>query len=81
MLMVVQAVVTETISNLAQRATLVSGIGSLAMIEELRTSPDHQFVDLQEIARKQLASFEDRVSMQGPPLPLDSIYTKVAVLI
>lgn len=81
MLMVVQSVVTQTISNATQRKALLSRIGSLAMTDELRTSPDQHFVDLQHIARKQLASFPDRFSMQGPPLPLNSIFTKVMVLI
>jgi two-component sensor histidine kinase len=81
MLMVVQAVITQTVANATQRGALLSRIGSLVIVDELRSSPDQQFVDLQQFVKKQLASFPDRISMQGPPLPLDSSFTKVVVLI
>jgi hypothetical protein len=46
MLMVVQAVVTQTVANATQRGALLSRIGSLAITDELRTSPDQQFITL-----------------------------------
>lgn len=80
MLMMVQAIISQTVKRETEKAALLGRIRSLAIPDELRTASDQRFIHLQQIAQRQLQSFPDRVSIQGPPLLLDSMLTKVTVL-
>ena len=78
--MVLQAIASQTLKDEKERTVFLDRLNALATLDAVRSESQRQQVQFQDIARKQLQSFAERVSIQGPPLTLDSMLTKVIAL-
>jgi K+-sensing histidine kinase KdpD len=78
---VVQAVISQSMSDKDEAKEALNRIKSLAAMDDLLRQSHNQMVSLQAIAEQRLHAFGDRASIQGPPLDLNSSLAKVTVLI
>lgn len=79
--MVVQAVVTQTLSDKDEIRQLCSRLQSLAAMDDLLSRSHGQTLQLEQLAQREFLAFGDRISAQGPPVELDSKLAKVTVLV
>jgi two-component sensor histidine kinase len=79
-LMVVQAILLQTLRRDADLERALQRIGSLAITDELLSRSRDQAAPLHELAVQQLQPFGERISVQGPPWNLSSDLATVMVL-
>jgi two-component sensor histidine kinase len=79
-LMVVQAILHETLRRDEYTERALRRIGSLAIIDELLGRSRERKAPLHELAERVLQPFADKVSIQGPPLDLGSDQATATVL-
>ena len=79
-LMLVQAILLQTLRRDASLEKALSRIASLSITDELLSQSQQHAAPLQELAARELKAFGDRVLIQGPPCDLSSDLATVTIL-